>query len=454
MLAKTPAERPQSMSELVGALEQCLAATKASLAPYAPTVSFFAENVADSSGTSATLPPTEATVPVPPIPTTVSRTPPNLATLRWMLAFMMLGLVAAILVGILFEWRQSRIASMERRDKNEAAAEETPKQPAQESLPQTTVGAFSAVPVTSPPSGPSAVKPALVQHGLRPDPGREKPAAPTTPTVTEAAATIPRTSPGFDKTGLPKEDSPKTDSSAGGMAANKNPVDGADSGNLQNPPQDSEHGAQQGQEYRVTVISEPARLEEVIARLGQERVIWVRLNKSQVSRGHIEQLREWVREGGVLWTDTGFASAEAMEPEFGFSMMPNPNNSRTGSCRPTSGKRTHPILKDLPYDMNYTLAEDRFLIRVVPGERGKEPVHIRLLLETSAEKRKLRTGVCGICYFGRGKMIYRPAEVTPTTAGEQFERNLREYSASLAQKAGFDRTPAKSDDEKDDADLQ
>lgn len=172
------------------------------------------------------------------------------------------------------------------------------------------------------------------------------------------------------------------------------------------------------------VATTPERLGEILDRAKDRRVLWVRLPGASVKRENLIKLRDWVRQGGVLWTETDLVG------KFKFT-----NVRETVSKDPTgtavAAKVNHPIVSGLGgQKVGYKLHRTRMAI---VESLAKLPPGLTPLLASpvgsKAGRKDVVNIVCAIRKYGDGHVIFRPATIdVKTPAGKQFNENLKAFS--------------------------
>jgi serine/threonine protein kinase len=177
---------------------------------------------------------------------------------------------------------------------------------------------------------------------------------------------------------------------------------------------------------RITTEKE---LDDFLAQPASKRVVWVQLEKKEVDKdGRLEKLKRWVKEGGILWTDTDLARAGALDDkEFGFRLR---NVDRVeGEAEPPPSTR-HPITEGLVRPVRVVLSPSSLLVSIPPDPKtGKldPPQGVTLLLGCLDERGKLSLFACAMRPYGMGSIVYRPREVVPAKQGELFEKNMLRF---------------------------
>ena len=187
-------------------------------------------------------------------------------------------------------------------------------------------------------------------------------------------------------------------------------------------------------------IANAEELEQALVVLDQQRVLWIRLPKSEVSNEALKTIRGWVRAGGVLWLDTDLIRSFGFT--FGSSELREAQPNRESGVAEVFAS-DHPVTNELVGEhLSYTLSPDRLLVAHKQGGRDK---YMTPLLGWAASTRKepqLVLLVCAIRNNGDGVVIYRPTQIDTTNqAGERFEQNLRDWSVEWAQRALAPATP-------------
>ena len=185
-----------------------------------------------------------------------------------------------------------------------------------------------------------------------------------------------------------------------------------------------------------TVVATVAELDKALDDLGAQRVIWVRLGKDQVEGAKLGRLRQWVRAGGVLWSDTDLVRMDVTgERDFGFRMVAAPEGRRRGEVYVQRGTSVHPVVEGLGRSVGYVLSDSGLVVSTVTA-RGMVPSDTALLLGwPPARGKSVIQAACAMRSYGRGLVFYRPSQVTPEEAGKRFEENLRSYSFKMSRAA-------------------
>jgi len=171
-----------------------------------------------------------------------------------------------------------------------------------------------------------------------------------------------------------------------------------------------------------TVIATPAELDEALADLAKQRVMWIQLTKDQVGEARRKQLEGWVVAGGVLWIDTELGR------DFGFRLLKTSEAQVRGQAM--VGKTEHPILDGLTPEtvVNFVLSPSAVTISGESRDlsRGMTP-----LVGWPAEKGRARV-VLAVRNQGRGYVIFRPREFAADETGKRLEQNLRAWTFKVA----------------------
>jgi hypothetical protein len=178
---------------------------------------------------------------------------------------------------------------------------------------------------------------------------------------------------------------------------------------------------------RLTTITTPQELSDALAEIGEQQVLWVRLDKGDTSDEAREQLKAWVRTGGVLWLETDVAR------EFKFRVGHTYSPDRIEG-RALVSESEHPVLEGLEpqTEVGYTLAADRFVVIGTPASFLEQDITPLLGWERG---RSSQSVVCAARIEGKGVVIFRPAEIDTTDdQGRRFEENLRSFSFETAQR--------------------
>jgi hypothetical protein len=170
----------------------------------------------------------------------------------------------------------------------------------------------------------------------------------------------------------------------------------------------------------VTIVKNQATLREVLLDLTGHRVIWVCLPDDSVSQVQKQQLLNWNRSGGVLWTDTDFACA------MGISALRNaPDGLRRGLALAAYELKI-PIVQGVgkePFPYVLSSTGQMLLVSRVPK------VDTVPLLATQSGRTTVV--LCAMQKQGEGLFVFRPTLIGDDEArspGRRFEENLRKFS--------------------------
>lgn len=174
-----------------------------------------------------------------------------------------------------------------------------------------------------------------------------------------------------------------------------------------------------------TVVANTEQLSPVLTDLAKQRVIWLQLAKKDVGDEALSRLKQWVRQGGVLWLDTDLATA------FGFPLQHYPDSTVRVLV---DGETIHPVLAGLAsgQPVDAALGPDKYLVvgnykalcaKLTPllrKDKGNERAWV-----ACAELKNTEPNA--------GHVIFRPRTFLETNAaGQQFEENLRAWSFRVA----------------------
>lgn len=184
------------------------------------------------------------------------------------------------------------------------------------------------------------------------------------------------------------------------------------------------------------VVTTANELEDALRELPKQRVLWIQLTKAEVPSQSVEQLRDWVSRGGVLWLDTDLGRL------FGFKLSAPPPTIPGVFVAGTG----HPVLKGLEVDTRVSVVMGPNPL-VIAGSSDELSRLTPLLGWTYRPPRGPRRVflACALRSEGRGFVVYRPRQIEETDAGKLLEDNLRRWS--FQQAARLDRqVDAESED--------
>ena len=195
------------------------------------------------------------------------------------------------------------------------------------------------------------------------------------------------------------------------------------------PPAPPAPPARDPKEDLATITTVEA-LSQALAAAEKKPVMWVRLSGTDLlDKPELrKQLQDWVRQGGVLWTDTDLARA------FRFLFLkPAPqqrNRGYGGYVKVLAAE--HKVLEGLSKQtIQFDLAPSGLIISGSPTaiQRSMTPM---LAWASSANELSV---VCAVRDYEKGKVIYRPGSISNDAAGKKFENNLMSFSAEQAKAA-------------------
>lgn len=171
------------------------------------------------------------------------------------------------------------------------------------------------------------------------------------------------------------------------------------------------------------VVTTANELEDALRELRKQRVLWIQLTKAEVPSQSVEQLRDWVSRGGVLWLDTDLGRV------FGFKLSAPPPTVPGVFVAGTG----HPVLKGLEVDTKVSVVMGPNPL-VIAGSSDELSRLTPLLGWTYRPPRGPRRVflACALRSEGRGFVVYRPRQIEETDAGKLLEENLRRWSYQQA----------------------
>ncbi len=208
-------------------------------------------------------------------------------------------------------------------------------------------------------------------------------------------------------------------------------IPGTEQQTVQPPPVEKEPAKSVDRLAEITTAQE---LSEALTDIGEQQVLWIRLKKGDLSDEAREQLRRWVRSGGVLWLETDAARG------FGFRVGHTYSPDRIQG-RARVAELDHPVLEGLApeTEVGYVLSSDRFVVIGTAVSFLEQRITPLLGWERS---RSSQSVVCAARSEGSGVVIFRPAEIdTSDEQGSRFEENLRSFSFETAQRSLFESAP-------------
>lgn len=188
----------------------------------------------------------------------------------------------------------------------------------------------------------------------------------------------------------------------------------------------------------VVVCTTADALAQALQSANAPLVIWARI-ANEDCRPLSDELKAWVSAGGVLVTDTDLAKRFALPLDEGGTNVPQgPADICTDAAR-----GPHPIVAGLEGQKVYcTLGPGNWVLKPTRSSKYRS----LLYWPAASNPRRPTRGraappatelvVCAVLEYGRGWVVYRPAEIdTRRGAGREFEARLTEFCVSSARAA-------------------
>ena len=177
-------------------------------------------------------------------------------------------------------------------------------------------------------------------------------------------------------------------------------------------------------EPAIRPITNVTNLSQALSDNARGQVLWLRgLRLDALDAGAQDRLKNWVRNGNVLWVETDIMRL------FDFPNVQTVTSSlRWGPAHVQTGC-SHPVVKGIEgQKVRYILAEPRIVMTM----RG--PAQETTPLLSRVGKGGLAMVFCAVRTFGRGVAVYRPAGILDAgnEAGRRFSEQLRSYSIGVA----------------------
>ncbi len=163
-------------------------------------------------------------------------------------------------------------------------------------------------------------------------------------------------------------------------------------------------------------VRQVRRAEELASAFAGDAVLWCHLRAGELSAEQQQELRDWVADGGTLWTETDLSAL------FGFGVIEVQPRERIGRA-----KRGTPI-----GSAAFCAQVEEVFYRF--GRAGVmltgHPSAVALLVQVDPPvARRDKAIVAAELWYGRGRVVHRPAEIHESRLqGKQFQANLTTFS--------------------------
>jgi len=180
----------------------------------------------------------------------------------------------------------------------------------------------------------------------------------------------------------------------------------------------------------IRVVTTNGELDAALAAPDQLLVLWVRLANDDLSKNQLDAVRDWVRGGGVLWTDTDLAKS------FGFTVR-SADEGRARGQADIPREANHPIVNGLAGKrVGYTLSATRPVVECTKAEANSSQTPLLWWSVGTRTNPNLVQQAASLRTWGDGLVVLRPAEIdTRAGVGQQFEANLKKYCIDAARRA-------------------
>lgn len=175
---------------------------------------------------------------------------------------------------------------------------------------------------------------------------------------------------------------------------------------------------------QITTIETVAQLEAALADSANRRIIWVALTKEKAGDKNYLKLKDWVRNGGVLWAETDIATSFLVFSGSGLREVTPP--SLYGQAVVPVDSIKHPIVSSLSgTNIGFEMRQGGSAII------GRLPTILQnmvpLLIQPVSPKAGTVRVISAIRTYGNGFVVLRPSKINPP-ANRTFESNLLSYS--------------------------
>ena len=214
-------------------------------------------------------------------------------------------------------------------------------------------------------------------------------------------------------------------------------IPGAEKQTIEPPPRSTWAAKTVEQPNVITTADE---LSEAFANLSEQRVMWVRMMKDDISNEALEELKEWVRSGGVLWLETDLGRKFA----YRVGLVSSPDRLH-GEAEILESDL--PVLEGVRSDaqVGYTLSSDGFVVIGTPGSFLRQRITPLLGWQRGKASRSV---ICAVRYEGKGMVLFRPAEIDMSNeAGRRFDANLLSFSVEVAERSLSQLPPDEGEDD-------
>ncbi len=174
----------------------------------------------------------------------------------------------------------------------------------------------------------------------------------------------------------------------------------------------------------ITPIQTIVQLEAALADSANRSIIWVALTKEKASEQNYQKLKDWVRNGGVLWAETDIATSFLVITGTGLrEVIPS---TLSGDAVVPVESISHPIVSSLSdSEIGFELRQGGSAII------GRLPTILQNMVPLLIQPINPKTGtarvISAIRTYGNGYVVLRPAKISPPE-NRTFETNLLSYS--------------------------
>jgi len=174
----------------------------------------------------------------------------------------------------------------------------------------------------------------------------------------------------------------------------------------------------------IIPIQTVAQLETALANSANRSIIWLALTKEKAGDQNYQKIKDWVRNGGVLWAETDIATSFLVITGSGLREV-TPTTLSAQAVVPDESIK-HPIVSSLSgTDIDFELRQGGSAII------GRLPTILQNMIPLLIQPINPKTGtaivISAIRTYGNGYVVLRPAKIYPP-ANLTFESNLLAYS--------------------------
>lgn len=173
-----------------------------------------------------------------------------------------------------------------------------------------------------------------------------------------------------------------------------------------------------------SIINTADKLQKALSSEPIQKIMWVALTKEKAGDQNYQKLKEWVRNGGVLWAETDIATSFLVFSGSGLREVTPP--SLYGQAVVPVDSIKHPIVS--------SLSGTNIGFELRPGSSaiiGRLPTIFQNMLPLLIQPINPKTGtarvISAVRTYGDGFVVLRPSKINPP-ANRTFELNLLAYS--------------------------